>query len=106
MRYLWLYACCLLVSVLSADLLEEFVFEDPPFASCQASTLVETSSGKLLCAYFAGSEEGAKDVGIWLSVRSEEGWSSPCLVAKDPEVPCWNPVLFSFPSGEILLFYK
>jgi predicted neuraminidase len=95
-----------LFSSLSAEILEEFVFENPPFASCHASTIAETASGKLLCAYFAGSKEGAKDVGIWLSVRTAEGWSPPRLIANDCDVPCWNPVLFTLPSGEILLFYK
>lgn len=96
----------LLTLPLQARVTEEFVFQNPPFASCHASTLAETASGKLLCAYFAGSQEGAKDVGIWLSVRTSQGWSPPQLIAKDPEVPCWNPVLFDLPSGEILLFYK
>ena len=100
-----LFLCLFSVS-LSAKIFEEFVFENPPFASCHASTLTETASGKLLCAYFAGSEEGARDVGIWLSVQTETGWSEPRLLAKDPEAPCWNPVLFTLPSGEILLFYK
>jgi predicted neuraminidase len=95
-----------LFSSLSARIVEEFVFENPPFASCHASTITETPSGKLLCAYFAGSEEGAKDVGIWLSIREKEGWSAPRLIAKEPEVPCWNPVLYTTPSGEIILFYK
>lgn len=97
---------CLFFSSLSAKILQEFVFENPPFASCHASTITETSSGKLLCAYFAGSEEGAKDVGIWLSVQTQKGWSAPRLIAKDPEAACWNPVLFTLASGEILLFYK
>lgn len=97
---------CLLYSFISAEILEEFVFENPPFASCHASTLTQTSSGKLLCAYFAGSKEGAKDVGIWISTRTLKGWSDPFLVAKEVEVPYWNPVLYTLPSGEILLFYK
>ncbi len=95
-----------LASTLSAEMVEEFVFENPPFAFCHASTLMQTDSGNLLCAYFAGSGEGEKDVGIWLSVRSEKEWSAPCLIAQEPEAPCWNPVLFTLPSGEILLFYK
>ncbi len=102
----WTFFFCSLFSCLSAEILEEFVFENPPFASCHASTLTQTSSGTLLCAYFAGSEEGAIDVGIWLSVRTSKGWSTPCLIVKESEAPCWNPVLFTLPSGEVLLFYK
>ena len=105
MRFLLFLLCFFSVS-LSAEIVEEFVFENPPFASCHASTIAETPSGKLLCAYFAGSEEGAKDVGIWLSTRTTKGWSAPRLIAKNAKVPCWNPVLFTRPSGEIILFYK
>lgn len=97
---------CCFISSLSAGIVEEFVFEKPPFASCHASTITQTASGKLLCAWFAGTEEGALEVGIWLSVRTTKGWSSPRLIARDCEAPCWNPVLFTAPSGEILLFYK
>jgi predicted neuraminidase len=104
-QMLFLVLGCVL-STLSADRVEEFIFEHPPFVSCHASTLAETASGKLLCAYFAGSEEGARDVGIWLSVQTHGGWSPPRLVAKDLEVPCWNPVLVTAPSGDIILFYK
>ncbi len=100
-----LFLCCLF-STLSAEMVEEFVFENPPFASCHASTITQTASGTLLCAYFAGSEEGAKDVAIWLSARSSKGWSAPRLITKESGAPCWNPVLFTTPSGEILLFYK
>lgn len=104
LRILIILSC--FFSTLSAQIVEEFVFENPPFASCHASTLTQTASGTLLCAYFAGSEEGAEDVGIWLSVRSEKGWAPPRLIAKEVGAPCWNPVLFTAPSGEVLLFYK
>ncbi len=96
----------LLWSSLSAEMVQEILFEKAPFASCHASTITQTQSGKLLCAYFGGSEEGEKDVGIWLSEKTSSGWSTPRLIAEDPETPCWNPVLFTLPSGEVLLFYK
>lgn len=85
---------------------QEFIFTNAPFAFSHASTITETHSGKLLCAWFAGSEHGAKDVEIWLSTSTEAGWSSPKQVATENGVPCWNPVLFTLPSNEILLFYK
>jgi len=56
---------------------EEFIFTDPPFASCHASTLTQTHSGAILCAWFAGSEEGAIDVAIWLSTCEQSKWDSP-----------------------------
>jgi len=83
-----------------------FVFEDAPFASCHASTVVEVDDGRLLCAWFAGTQEGANDVGIWLSEWDGRVWSEPRLAASDPEQPCWNPALFRTAEGEVLLFYK
>lgn len=83
-----------------------FVFEDAPFRSCHASTITAVAPGRFLCAWFGGSQEGAPDVGIWLSEFAGEAWSPPRLVASDPEQPCWNPVLFYTRSGETLLFYK
>jgi predicted neuraminidase len=84
---------------------EEFIFSNPPFASCHASTLTETPDGHLLCAWFAGTEEGHSDVSIWMS-RYISKWDAPQEIAKAKDVPCWNPVLFTMPSREILLFYK
>src|SRR5687768_12982946 len=76
-----------------------FVFEQAPFESCHASTIVETTDGSLLCAFFAGREEGDPSVGIWLSRHSDNRWSAPMEVANGiveggKRHPCWNPVLF------------
>ncbi|MGH2613194.1 MAG: sialidase family protein [Rhabdochlamydiaceae bacterium] len=85
---------------------EEFIFTKAPFASCHASTLTEASPGHLLCAYFAGTHEGAVDVAIWLSSFEKRNWSEPRKIAEVEKNPCWNPVLFTMPTGEVLLFYK
>jgi predicted neuraminidase len=88
----------------------ELLFERAPFASCHASTLVETPSGALLAAWFAGTEEGHADVGIWTARREREGWDAAVEVAdcRDDGVdqPCWNPVLHQPSAGQLLLFYK
>ncbi len=83
-----------------------FIFDDPSFAECHASTLVEMDSGRLLAAWFGGTHEGAPDVSIWLSGWDGSAWSPPRVVASDPQQPCWNPVLFATSPGEVLLFYK
>lgn len=83
-----------------------FIFEKAPFPSCHASTLVEVAPGKLLAAWFGGTDEGRPDVKIWQS-RSEGGsWSKPEMVAEEPGFPCWNPVLFRSRAGTLFLFYK
>jgi predicted neuraminidase len=85
----------------------EFIFERAAFPSCHASTVVETKPNEFLAAWFGGTDEGAKDVAIWLSRRDAvEHWSEPQKVADEPGVPCWNPVLFRERSGPLFLFYK
>jgi predicted neuraminidase len=80
---------------------------DPRFSSCHAATIAEAAGGRLLAAWFGGSQEGADDVGIWLSRRElGAGWSVPECLAAEPGLPHWNPVLFS-PGGErLFLYYK
>lgn len=90
---------------------EEYVFENPPFPSCHASTIVEVAPGHLLAAWFGGTDEGNKDVGIWLSQKEGGQWSAPTLMAEgiidaNTRHPCWNPVLFKAREGKLFLFYK
>lgn len=84
----------------------QFIFTTAPFVHCHASTLVELPDGDLLTAWFAGTQEGAKDVGIWLARHHAGTWTPPKKVADEPDVPCWNPVLFCDPGGLVWLFYK
>lgn len=91
-----------------------FVFEEAPFESCHASTIVQTRAGGLLCAFFAGKDEGDPSVGIWLSRHDGKHWSPPVEVVTGvtpdgKRYPCWNPVLFqpARPAdAPLLLFYK
>lgn len=93
----------------------EFIFVEAPFAECHASTLAQTPAG-LVAAWFGGTEEGDRDVGIWISRRQDGGWSIPREVANGVQYrrpdgtlhrhPCWNPVLYASRSGPLLLFYK
>ena len=89
------------------DIFEPGVF----FKSCHASTVLETLDGGLLVAYFAGTNEGASDVCIWISKFKDGKWSNPRVAAsttmtqKSP-APCWNPVLFRNSDNSISLFFK
>jgi predicted neuraminidase len=87
----------------------EFIYTNAPFPECHASTIVE-SRGRVVAAWFGGTEEGNKDVGIWVSRLDKRGWSPPVEVVDgvegDRRYPCWNPVLFQPAAGPLLLFYK
>ena len=87
---------------------KEFIFgTDTVTASCHASTVLPLGDGTVLAAWFGGKKEGDDSVGIFLSVRGQNGnWSSPKLISEDVPVPHWNPVLFERSDGEIVLFYK
>ena len=90
---------------------QELVFKDPPFNACHASTIAEVQPGKFLIAFFAGSQEGKKDVSIWTATIEEGGTSAPRKVADGVindtlRYPTWNPVLFRLKEGKLFLFYK
>jgi predicted neuraminidase len=97
-------------ATLPAIVQSELIFPAGRFGGAHASTVVETQGG-LLAAWFAGTQEGASDVGIWTSRRVNGAWSPPAEVATGVQAdgkryPCWNPVLFRLPDGRIALFYK
>lgn len=95
-------------SLVNAQAAGELIFPigSTPFASSHASTIVELKNGDLLSAWFGGSSEGAPDVAIWAAKRTSKGWSSPVELAREPKVPCWNPVLFHTLGGRLWLYYK
>ena len=88
-----------------------FIFTQAPFSACHASTLVELSKGKIMSAWFGGTNEGNKDVCIWSSVNNRGNWSKPYVIAdgiqsSGERFPCWNPVLFKTKKGLLILHYK
>ncbi len=72
-----------------------------------ASNLLALPNGDLLCAWFAGSSEGAPDVKIFLSRLDSDCncWTVPECVSEDDERSEQNPVLFLAPSGAVWLLY-
>ncbi len=87
---------------------DEFLYDEAPFASPHASTIVETRKGDLLCAYFGGTYERNPDCCIWVSIKKKgkKEWNAPILAADGDGLACWNPVLTEMPGGELWLFYK
>ena len=59
-----------------------------PVAEVHASTIEEIEGG-LATAWFGGTEEGAKDVVIWLSRNKGDGWSKPEIIT------CWTSIDFN-----------
>jgi len=93
----------------SGMVLREFIYKQGPPPRCHASTLAE-SGDVLVAAWFGGTDEGHKDVGIWVARKNGKQWSKSVEVANgvqhaEKRYPCWNPVLFQPQDGPLLLFY-
>ena len=89
---------------------DEFIYDTASFPSCHASTIAETSEGPIV-AWFGGTHEKHPDVEIWISRKLGSIWTAPMSVANgiqdaSKRYPCWNPVLFQYPGGPLMLFYK
>ena len=79
----------------------------PPgkYSTAHAPALLELENGDMLCAWFAGSFEGSKDISI-VCARWENGsdhWSEPVQVSYDSERSEQNPSLFKGPDGAVWL---
>ena len=87
---------------------ERFIYEKiEGRPSCHAGTIVELSSGDFLCAFYAGTREGAPDVGI-LTARLRDdldGWQEVAAVVDTPGKSEGNPVLHVDDYGHVWLFY-
>ncbi len=106
-----LVAVAVLQGAQPVPLRSEFIYDHGPYPQVHASTLVETTSGRLLAAWFGGTEEGHSDVSIWLAGYENGRWSPGVKVADGVQdaakrYPTWNPVLFQPRDGPVMLFYK
>ncbi len=87
-----------------------YPLDDKPTPECHASTIVEVEDG-FIAAWFGGTGERHKDVGIWISMNLDGNWSKPIEVVNGYQndtlrYPTWNPVLFQHKDGPLMLFYK
>ncbi|MBZ5497001.1 MAG: exo-alpha-sialidase [Acidobacteriia bacterium] len=84
----------------------EFIFISAPFASCHASTIVELRNGDFMAAWFGGSAESRPDVAIWGARLAGKEWSTPCELAREPNIATYNPVLFFTADERLWLYFK
>lgn len=89
----------------------EFIHEPSTYPECHASTIVETTAGELLAAWFGGTAESNPDVCIYVSRYEGGRWTVGVKVADGVQhdakrYPCWNPVLFQLRDGPLQLYYK
>ncbi len=109
----WMIGLCFTVGTLQGQtglVKSELIYIEAPFPSCHASTIVETENG-MVAAWFGGTAERHRDVGIWVSRSVDGSWTKPVEVAngvgfRETQLPTWNPVLFQPKTGPLLLFYK
>jgi predicted neuraminidase len=85
---------------------QEFIFTEAPFPSVHASNIVELRNGDLLASWFGGSGEGKPDVAIWGSRKTGGRWSALVELAREPEIACYNPVMFYSRDNRLWLYYK
>ena len=78
-----------------------------PYNTAHAPALLELENGDMLCAWFAGSFEGSKDISIVCArlAKGETVWQEPVKVSCDPERSEQNPSLFIGPDKAIWLIY-
>lgn len=109
------FICCSCASPLKkpevSAITSETIFKTPVTNNSHAATIVELAPNKVMAAWFGGSYEGAKDVGIYTASYNGKFWSTPSslikpLVTENDTLPCWNPVLFKSKSKQLYLFYK
>jgi predicted neuraminidase len=89
---------------------DEFIYTKSSYPECHASTIAQTKKG-LVAAWFGGTKERNPDVCIWVSRKVSGKWTDGINVANGIQndtlrYPCWNPVMYQIPGGDLLLFYK
>ncbi|SNS91809.1 sialidase family protein [Rhodococcoides kyotonense] len=82
-------------------------FLPAPQVQNHAANLAVLPDGSLACVWFAGTQEGVPDIGVWFS-RLASGateWSIPVQLSDDPKRSEQNPVLFVRDSSVVWLLW-
>jgi predicted neuraminidase len=90
----------------------QIVNDSPPYPQCHASTIAAVADGRLVAAWFGGTQERDPDVAIYAARRERGRWINAVEIADGRQsdgtrMPTWNPVLFQPPGDQpLVLFYK
>lgn len=101
-----------LVTKKSWILKQEFLSPEKEYFDCHSSDIIETIPGCFCAVWKGGPGKGKsnidikKNIGIWLSLCSNNTWSEPTEIVKAENSVCWNPVLCKLSKQEILLFFR
>ena len=89
----------------SEDKTEAFLPTDCP--SNHAASLIQLKNGDLLCAWFAGLEEGSSDIHIAGArlPKGEDRWEFMGQLSEDPDCSEQNPCFFQQDDGALWLLH-
>ena len=88
------------------DIKKGFIFDTDTAKECHASTILKLPGGRLIAAWFAGTNEKNDDVRIRYAINDGDGWTAPKELPGLANAPHWNPVLFLKQDGTVRLFFK
>ena len=92
--------------MMAATVVRTFLFEkDSLWPSAHAASVVELPHGSLIASWFAGSREGAPDVGIWTSRYESGAWAEPTLLVDTPGKSNGNSVLWIDGRGHLRAWF-
>ncbi len=97
---------------LKGEIKKEFISEDKECFDAHGSAIVETIPRHFCAVWKGGPGEGKsnedikENVGIWLSLTTDKGWSAPIEIVEAKRSLCWAPVLCKLSPTELLLFYR
>ena len=82
-------------------------FLPAPMVQNHAANLHEMANGDLACVWFAGTQEGIADIGIWMArlPAGKDRWGEPVRLSDDRERSEQNPILFTAPDGRLWLLH-
>jgi predicted neuraminidase len=76
-----------------------------PQVQNHAANLAVLPDGSLACVWFAGTQEGVADIGVWFSRLEGDQWSEPVQLSDDPTRSEQNPVLYVHDSQTVSLLW-